>query len=69
LISSGHLLDNLVFTVLRRETKDIFYSKTKTGREVNSAGGQGTLHVLVQVCESMADQQICKRETTALLKL
>ena len=67
LVNSGHLLENLVFTALRRVMSDIFYYKTKTGREVDFiAGRQGPSRMLVQVCESMADQQTRKREITAL---
>lgn len=67
LVNSGHLLENLVFTALRRVTPDIFYYKTKAGREIDFiAGRQGPSRMLVQVCESMADQQTRKRETTAL---
>lgn len=67
LVNSGHLLENLVFTALRRVTPEIFYYKTKSGREVDFiAGRQGPSRMLVQVCESMANQQTRKRETTAL---
>ncbi len=67
LINSGHLLENLVFTALRRITPDIFYYKTRTGREVDFiTGRQGPSRRLVQVCESMADRQTRKREITAL---
>lgn len=67
LVNSNHLLENLVFTALRRVTPDIFYYKTKAGRVVDFiAGRQGVSRILVQVCESMADQQTRKRETTAL---
>lgn len=67
LVNSGHLLENLVFTGLRRVTPNIFYYKTKAGREVDFiAGRQGPSRMLVQVCESMAEQQTRKRETTAL---
>ncbi|GAB6194451.1 ATP-binding protein [Desulfocastanea catecholica] len=67
LVNSGHLLENLVFIALRRVTPDIFYYKTKTGREVDFiAGRQGHSRMLVQVCTSMADPQTRKRETTAL---
>ena len=67
LVNSGHLLENLVFTALRRVAPDIFYYKTKAGREVDFiAGRQGPSRMLVQVCESMTDQQTRKRETTAL---
>ena len=67
LINSGHLLENLVFTALRRVTPDIFYYKTKAGREVDFiAGRQAASRILIQVCESMAVQQTRKREITAL---
>ncbi len=67
LVNAGHLLENLVFTALRRNTEDIFYYKTKTGKEVDFiAGRQGQPRMLVQVCESMANQQTRKREVTGL---
>lgn len=67
LVNSGHLLENLVFTALRRVTPDIYYYKTKAGREVDFiAGRPGPSRMLIQVCESLADQQTRKRETTAL---
>lgn len=67
MVNSGHLLENLVFTALRRNTPDIFYYKTKAGREVDFiVGQQGPSRMLVQVCESMADRQTRKRETAAL---
>jgi len=67
LVNSGHLLENLIFTALRRVTPNICYYKTKAGREVDFiAVQQASPHMLVQVCESMADQQTRKREITAL---
>jgi uncharacterized protein len=67
LANSGHILENLVFTALRRISPDIFYYKTRTGREVDFiVGRQGLLRMLVQVCESMAAEQTRKRETAAL---
>lgn len=66
LVNSGHLLENLVFTALRRITPDIFYYKTKGGREVDFIAGRQGSRMLVQVCESMADQQTRKREISAL---
>lgn len=71
LVNSGHLLENLVFTALRRLTPDIFYFKSKAGREVDFIAlipslGQERSRMLVQVCESMADPQTRKREITAL---
>lgn len=67
LVNSGHLLENLVFTALRRITPEVFYYKTKAGREVDFiTGRKGSSRMLVQVCESLADQQTRKRETTAI---
>jgi predicted AAA+ superfamily ATPase len=67
LVNTGHLLENLVFIALRRVTSDIFYFKTRSGREVDFiVGRQGASRMLVQVCESMADLQTRKRETIAL---
>lgn len=67
LVNSGHLLENLVFTALRRTTPGIFYFKTKSGREVDFVvQGQNRSHGLVQVCESIVDPQTRKREIAAL---
>ena len=67
LINSGHLLENIVFTALRRVTPDIFYFRTKNGQEVDficrRPDGSRTL---VQVCETMLDAQTKKREVSAL---
>ena len=47
-----------MFTTLRRVTPDIFYYKTKAGREVDFiAGRQDRSRMLIQVCESTADPQ------------
>ena len=67
LVNAGHLLENLVFTALRRTTPDIFYFKTKGGREVDFlVQEQDRTRRLIQVCESMVDPHTRKREITAL---
>ena len=67
LVNSGHLLENLVFTALRRITPDIFYFKSKAGREVDFiAQLQDRSRMLVQACESITDPQTRKREIAAL---
>jgi uncharacterized protein len=67
LVNSGHLLENLVFTALRRVTPDIFYYRTKAGRKVDFiAGRQGHSCMLVQVCESIADPKTRNLEIRAL---
>lgn len=67
LANSGHLLENMVFTALRRVTPDIFYFKSRNGREVDFlAQRQDRSRMLIQVCESMTDPQTRKREVTSL---
>lgn len=77
-ISSGiltnrdSLLENLVFTALRRVTSEIFYHKTKTGREVDlvallpSGPGQKRAIMLIQVCASLADLRVRQSEVRSL---
>ena len=63
----GHLLENLVFTALRRLYPEIYYYKTNTGREVDFiVARRGRSRMLVQVCGSLAEPQTRKREMTAL---
>lgn len=67
LVNSGHLLENLTFTALRRIFPEIYYYKTKTGLEVDFiVPARRRARLLVQVCESLADPRTRKRETTAL---
>ena len=67
LVNSGHLLENIVFMALRRLHPEIYYYKTKTGREVDFIVQMyGRPRMMVQVCESLAEPQTRKRETAAL---
>jgi len=78
LVNSGHLLENLVFTALRRVSPEVYYYKTKGGLEVDfivslpasspaaQAGIRNPSRLLVQFCESMDEPQTRKREVTAL---
>ncbi len=67
LVNSGHLLENLVFTALRRIHQEIYYYRTKAGREVDFiVPSRNRSRMLVQVCESLADPQARKREIAAL---
>lgn len=67
LVNSGHLLENLVFTALRRNASEIYYYKTKTGKVVDYiVTGQGGAKQLVQVCETLAEPKTRKREIAAL---
>lgn len=67
LVNSGHLLENLVFTALRRIHPELFYHRTRNGREIDFVvplGGRS--RKLVQVCASLADPLTRKRELAAL---
>ena len=67
LVNSGHLLENLAFTALRRIHAEIYYYKTRTGREIDFVVPlRGRSRMLVQVCESLAEPQTRKREVAAL---
>jgi predicted AAA+ superfamily ATPase len=67
LLNSGHLLENLVFMALRRLSPLVYYYKTKSGREVDFIlQTQDRTRTLVQVCESLANEQTRKREVLAL---
>lgn len=67
LINSGHLLENLVFSALRRFSRRIFYGKTKGGREVDFVVPQQNHSVwLIQVCESLVAPKTRNREVDAL---
>jgi uncharacterized protein len=68
LFNTGHLLENLVFITLRRTVSEIFYYKTKTGKEVDFIFKMNDhVWMLVQVCESLAVMETRQREITALV--
>jgi predicted AAA+ superfamily ATPase len=69
LINSGHLLENLVFSTIRRKTADIFYYRTATGKEVDFiALIDRAKKQLIQVCETMVEDKTRKREISALFE-
>ena len=67
LTNSGHILENIVFMMLRRLTSDIFYYKTKGNLEVDFIfkNEEGKL-TLLQVCESLVNVTTRQREISAL---
>jgi len=66
LVNSGHLLENLIFITLRRQTTEIFYYKTKTGKEVDFIIILNRKRYLIQVCDSLAEVATRNREIAAL---
>ncbi len=63
----GHLLENMVFTHIRRKSQRVFYYRTKQGNEVDFIwyDHQGEKQ-LVQVCWDMTDELTRKREIKSL---
>lgn len=63
----GRLLENLVYIHLRRQTENIYYYRTKNGREVDFIwiDENGNKH-LVQVSWTLQDENTRKREITGL---
>ncbi|MFU8832217.1 MAG: ATP-binding protein [Wenzhouxiangella sp.] len=72
LTNRDSLLENLMFTALRRVTPEIFYYRTKTGREVDlvallpTAPNDERTILLVQVCTSLADPRVKQSEVRSL---
>jgi predicted AAA+ superfamily ATPase len=67
LVNAGHLFENLVFTTLRRLHPEIYYYKTRAGREVDFlVPMRKRANALIQACESLVDPQTKKREVAAL---
>jgi uncharacterized protein len=67
LLNSGHLLENLVFTALRRISPELYYYRTRSGKEVDFIVLDGNRKkFLVQVCETLASPATRKREVAAL---
>lgn len=72
LTNRDSLLENLVFTALRRVTPEIFYLRTKTGREADlvallpTAPNDERTILLVQVCNSLADPRVKQSEIRSL---
>ncbi len=67
LADQGHLLENIVFIHLRRFTEDIFYYRTRNGKEVDFiwTDTRRNRH-LVQVSYALSDEATRKREFSAL---
>jgi predicted AAA+ superfamily ATPase len=67
LINAGHLLKNLIFVALRRRYPDVFYYRTKNGREIDFVThGRTQARLLVRVCESLTNETTKRREVVAL---
>jgi len=67
LVNSGHLLENLVFSALRRFSDRIFYGRTRGGHEVDFVVPQQDRSAwLIQACESLIEAKNRNREVSSL---
>ena len=65
----GHIYENIVFLELMRRNKDVYYWKSRKGKEIDFVIREG-LHVTeaIQVCFSLEDAGTRKRELQALIE-
>lgn len=68
LADKGHLLENIIFVHLRRQTEELYYYRTKSGREIDFIWlDEDRNKHLVQVCFSLNDPLTKKREILSLI--
>lgn len=68
LANRGHLLENMVFMMLRRHATRVNYYKTRQGWEVDFiVTFEGGSRALIQVAETLADEETRRREVRALV--
>ena len=64
----GHIYENIVFIELQRRNKEVFYWKSKRGREVDFVIKSGLkIDEAIQVCFSFTDKKTRDRELESLL--
>lgn len=64
--NTGAILENIVFSHLRRKTDQIHYYKTKAGYEIDFVTGSEGALALYQVCADLTDADTRKRELRAI---
>jgi len=65
----GNLLENIVFLELQRDDKEIFYYKTKSGKEVDFlVKNKEQIESLIQVSFALESKQTITREESSLLE-
>jgi len=66
----GHIYENIVFLELLRRNKELYYWKSKKGKEVDFIIKEG-LHITeaIQVCFSLEDERTRQRELQALTEV
>lgn len=67
LLNQGHLLENLVYTAIRRTYPESYYYKTKTGKEVDFIIPRSAdSPLLIQVTETLLEPSTRQREVAGL---
>lgn len=65
----GHIYENIVFLELKRRNKDLYYWRSKKGKEVDFVTRKGNkIEEAIQVCFSLTDGETKKREMEGLLE-
>ncbi len=62
----GYLLENIIFSYLRTKTENIFYYRTKSGKEIDFIMTLDRQKYLIQVCYTLNDEKTKSREINAL---
>ncbi len=69
LLNQGHLLENLIYMAIRRTYPEIYYYKTKTGKEVDFIIPRSAASpLLIQVTETLLEPRTKQREIAGLLE-
>ena len=69
-LNIGHIYENLVFLELKRQNKDIFYWKSKDGKEVDFIVKEGIkITEAIQVCYDINSPKTKEREISALISV
>lgn len=64
----GHIYENLVFLELKRRNEDVYYWKSKRGKEVDFILKEGsTISKAIQVTTSLSDRKVKEREVQSLI--
>jgi predicted AAA+ superfamily ATPase len=65
--NKGRFLENIVFIELKRRKQEVYYYRTNNGLEVDFLLKEGTkVKELIQVSQSLAREEVKKRELNAL---
>lgn len=68
--NQGHLYENIFFLELKRRGKDIYYGKSRKGKEVDFILKEGMqITDAIQVCISLADEKTLQREIQSMMEV